>query len=390
MSSLLAPLTRPVVPIRALCLHGFRTNADLMKMQTMAFRNSFAPEEIELRFLEGPRRTDVPYDPLLERLVSAPFFEWFNTIEEGGALRYEGLDEAVAKVQKVINTEGPFDVLVGFSQGGILATLLTALLEHPQALAAHTAGGDEGQPSQAQQQLSGSSAKSSSNPSSPPSSPPLPSSLAKPLPSPLACIGDLTPPWKCVVLVSAMIPRDIPRHTCLPPTLLSPGEDDFQSGDEGGGGSQHTTGNARRGGVGGIVGVDGVFERSFVGGLRTPSVHVFGTNDPMHHKSKELARWWADARRTGSGSVEQKSSEPTPCEGGEHGSSSSSNNSGGSGVVPSQQQQPPSLLPPRVLEVEHTAGHRFPTGKDARNQYTTIADAVRFWCVVKAPVGPSL
>jgi len=32
------------------------------------------------------------------------------------------------------NSQGPFDFLVGFSQGGILATLLTAFLEKPDCL----------------------------------------------------------------------------------------------------------------------------------------------------------------------------------------------------------------------------------------------------------------
>jgi hypothetical protein len=28
-------------------------------------------------------RSDIPFDPALTKLVDPPFFEWFNTIEEG-------------------------------------------------------------------------------------------------------------------------------------------------------------------------------------------------------------------------------------------------------------------------------------------------------------------
>jgi hypothetical protein len=38
--------------------------------------------------------------------------------------------------------QGPFDFLVGFSQGGMLATLLTAFLEKPECLQQFLANGD--------------------------------------------------------------------------------------------------------------------------------------------------------------------------------------------------------------------------------------------------------
>eukprot|EP01127_Copromyxa_protea_P010409 TRINITY_DN2535_c0_g1_i3.p1 TRINITY_DN2535_c0_g1~~TRINITY_DN2535_c0_g1_i3.p1 ORF type:complete len:152 (-),score=35.77 TRINITY_DN2535_c0_g1_i3:267-722(-) len=50
-------------------------------------------------------------------------FDWFK-IEE-----YDGLDESVELLKNEIKAHGPFDGILGFSQGGVVASLLAAVTE---------------------------------------------------------------------------------------------------------------------------------------------------------------------------------------------------------------------------------------------------------------------
>ena len=64
--------------------------------------------------------------------VAGPFHEWWDANEtEDGEQEYAGLPEAVAHVQAHIAEFGPYDLIIGFSQGAMLATILTSLLEKP-------------------------------------------------------------------------------------------------------------------------------------------------------------------------------------------------------------------------------------------------------------------
>ena len=49
--------------------------------------------------------------------------------DDDGSARYHGLAASMEMLQGVLLNEGPFDAVIGFSQGGIAATLTTALAE---------------------------------------------------------------------------------------------------------------------------------------------------------------------------------------------------------------------------------------------------------------------
>ncbi|GAB9468908.1 Serine hydrolase [Globisporangium polare] len=147
--------------IRVLCLHGYRTNAKVMEAQTQVLRQALG-DAAKFEFLNAPFEADGPTDPVIEKLFggTAPFREWFrvpiigkrdvgpgsdselNTAAEVAKVRgamdqendwyleYEGIEEAIAIVGETVSKRGPFDVVVGFSQGAILLTLLSALYLH--------------------------------------------------------------------------------------------------------------------------------------------------------------------------------------------------------------------------------------------------------------------
>lgn len=113
-------------------------------------------------FLDGPFEADGPTDPVIQKLFGkiTPFREWFrvpiigkrevgpgsdselNTAAEVAKVRsamdqsnewyleYEGIEDAITLVSEIVTKRGPFDVVVGFSQGAILLTLLSALYVH--------------------------------------------------------------------------------------------------------------------------------------------------------------------------------------------------------------------------------------------------------------------
>jgi len=132
-------------PIRILCLHGAGTNQKVMQHQTRALQNRLG-KKAEFHFIQGKHRwPDSKVDPLIVNLFGeGPYFGWMDAqidqeknertdIQWRDALRdenvwitYKYLDEALNTVKEKIESDGPYDVLLGFSQGSIIITLATA------------------------------------------------------------------------------------------------------------------------------------------------------------------------------------------------------------------------------------------------------------------------
>lgn len=147
----------PGTRLRVLCLHGFRTNIQVMQDQTRALREVLGPN-VEYIYLNGPFEAEGESDPMIEERYakSAPFYEWWRiqlinggdsdinsaetsamaraTVEEGNEwyMRYGQLEETLAFMDEQLHRIGPVDVVVGFSQGSVLATVLSNwyLLHH--------------------------------------------------------------------------------------------------------------------------------------------------------------------------------------------------------------------------------------------------------------------
>ena len=162
--SVVSMSTSTTRPLRLLCLHGGRTNAALMELQTRQLRGQFEEGEVELTHLNAPHVSPGPAFPGAERLVDGPFFEWWDTVEIGGsgdaaygfssdasAVQYRGLCDSLDYLSGFLRDDyygppghdaerKPFDAIVGFSQGGIMTSILTVLLEQQRRRAAEEGG----------------------------------------------------------------------------------------------------------------------------------------------------------------------------------------------------------------------------------------------------------
>lgn len=96
--------------------------------------------EVEFHFIDGPLETP-PYDEMVAKIFKGPYFAWWDTHDAAsgtstthaqsfrhrGDVVYVGIDTAVSKVVDCINQYGPFDALMGFSQGAMLVNIMSFL-----------------------------------------------------------------------------------------------------------------------------------------------------------------------------------------------------------------------------------------------------------------------
>ncbi|RHY38851.1 hypothetical protein DYB34_002877 [Aphanomyces astaci] len=112
-------------------IHDFRTNATVMHHQVRGFRESFG-DGAEFFYVNGPFPANGPMEDAIEAKFgsSAPFFEWFRGDPVEGdditGTRYVGWEHSLAYLLRHLNTHKPYDIVLGFCQGGMMATLLAA------------------------------------------------------------------------------------------------------------------------------------------------------------------------------------------------------------------------------------------------------------------------
>lgn len=114
---------------RALCLHSFRTNAEIMKAQMQLAAHDQL--KVDFAFMDGIHECTAEelerVDPALRAYFPTteygPYREWWNARERD---LYERYDETVAAVAAKLE-EGGYDGVVGFSQGGAVAAAVCAL-----------------------------------------------------------------------------------------------------------------------------------------------------------------------------------------------------------------------------------------------------------------------
>ncbi|CEP14960.1 hypothetical protein [Parasitella parasitica] len=103
--------------LRILCLHGYTQNGTMFRKKTAAVRKS-VDSLADFVYITGPHHISPPtYSTISEREAAAK--------EESS----EGFKESIEFVKDVLIKEGPFDGIMGFSQGACFAALLTELLE---------------------------------------------------------------------------------------------------------------------------------------------------------------------------------------------------------------------------------------------------------------------
>jgi pimeloyl-ACP methyl ester carboxylesterase len=122
--------------LRILCLHSFRMSGNILRRQLSEFSNFEAVihDLAELSFLDGPRVCDAEAEARmpsrLKAILPPPYYEWWNRREAtdgSGDVYYDSMEETIALVRDHIAAHGPFDGILGFSQGGSLAHLMCML-----------------------------------------------------------------------------------------------------------------------------------------------------------------------------------------------------------------------------------------------------------------------
>jgi len=129
------PTPQPRARLKILALHGFRQNGSVFRSRTRKLREALA-DIAEFTYVTSP----IHYSPQGDTRAAtlAAFGEipeypmqrvWWLSSEDN--VDYEGFDASVAYLEAVFRDQGPFDGVIGFSQGGTLGAVLAAMLPHP-------------------------------------------------------------------------------------------------------------------------------------------------------------------------------------------------------------------------------------------------------------------
>nr|CAD1826284.1 unnamed protein product [Ananas comosus var. bracteatus] len=108
---------------RFLCLHGFRTSGDIMRQQVMRKWPAEVTARLDLVFADAPYPAEGKSD--VEGMFPPPYYEWFQFDKK--FVEYRNFGECLAYIEGLMIKDGPFDGLMGFSQGGILSAALPGL-----------------------------------------------------------------------------------------------------------------------------------------------------------------------------------------------------------------------------------------------------------------------
>jgi len=146
------PLAGQRSALRVLCLHGGGSNSRIMEYQTMGMRRALGAKA-EWHFLDGGREwsTTAPVNEMMLALAKGePMRGWYQVSDDGDPKKtneeklfdmsvtytYGEVEDGVDRVLAYIKEHGPFDVLMGFSQGCVITHLVAAMLrERGEAIA---------------------------------------------------------------------------------------------------------------------------------------------------------------------------------------------------------------------------------------------------------------
>ncbi|PLB49259.1 hypothetical protein P170DRAFT_408360 [Aspergillus steynii IBT 23096] len=108
--------------MRFLCLHGAGTSGEIFEIQSGGLSHTLSDKGHHFEYIDG--RVPAPVEPELAGICEGPFYNHYSRDGPPGP----GLSQAIAHVMQIIEKKGPFDAVMGFSQGAALAFSL--LVEH--------------------------------------------------------------------------------------------------------------------------------------------------------------------------------------------------------------------------------------------------------------------
>lgn len=128
--------------LRVLCFHGYRQNVDVFRDKTLKnFRQRCLNRlDIEYVYALSPHRMEEA-----SQEEGMDIYKWWDTVPQSayltGGTATVGIDETLEFIAKFIADEeaknGAFDGVLGYSQGGVLASLLCALASTRSAAGEH-------------------------------------------------------------------------------------------------------------------------------------------------------------------------------------------------------------------------------------------------------------
>lgn len=130
----------PRQPLKLLMLHGYTQSGTLFHAKSRALikhiTKAFPLHEVAAIYPTGPIHLDPADIPGYEPSSQSPETEekieaygWWRRSNTANPPLYLGIEEGLAAVAKVLKEEGPFDGVIGFSQGAALAAMVAGLLE---------------------------------------------------------------------------------------------------------------------------------------------------------------------------------------------------------------------------------------------------------------------
>lgn len=143
-STTMASTTKPSrEPLKLLMLHGYTQSGTTFHAKSRALMKhitkAFPLHEVAAIYPTGPLRldpADIPgYEPSPDRNPDGgndepiEAFGWWRRSNTANPPLYVGIEDGLEAVAKVLRTEGPFDGVIGFSQGAALAAMVASLLE---------------------------------------------------------------------------------------------------------------------------------------------------------------------------------------------------------------------------------------------------------------------
>lgn len=138
----------PSRPIKLLMLHGYTQSGPLFQAKTGALRKTLQkafPAGIELVYPTAPIRLTPADESFLagngtshdsegkdgkaSEKQELDAWAWWRRKDDGESYTYAGFEQGFAHIASVLKEQGPFDGVVGFSQGGAATAMLASLLE---------------------------------------------------------------------------------------------------------------------------------------------------------------------------------------------------------------------------------------------------------------------
>lgn len=136
--------------LKILMLHGFTQSGQLFELKTKALKKALEknfppapkpghlpnyPGGVELHYPTAPIRLDyrdIPgydVDGANNGGDDPEAFGWWRRKGDSEPYTYEGMDRGLATIAECLRNDGPFDGVLGFSQGGAAAGMVASLLE---------------------------------------------------------------------------------------------------------------------------------------------------------------------------------------------------------------------------------------------------------------------